>query len=132
VGDIEADHPGSRKTQAVHRTGVGRRLDDNCVAAADEGACQQVDRLLGTRRDQNLCGLGREAAQLVADGDRAAQGFEAEGVVTIVAESKLACPAAFLSAEITRSSASGDAFVRSIADALNGTVDDRRPEVELP
>jgi hypothetical protein len=54
----DADHARAKRLKRIQRAGVGRTLDDDRVAGPQQGARQQVDRLLRAAGDHDLVGIG--------------------------------------------------------------------------
>jgi hypothetical protein len=72
------DDDRSRAGEQLHGAGVGRRLDDDAVAAPHERRREELDRALRAGRDDDLAVGGRRALRRQAVGDRGPQAGEPE------------------------------------------------------
>ena len=71
--DRHAEHARAGRLQRGERAGERRRLDDRDVARSEDRARDEVDRLAGPGRDDDLLGLGGEAARGAEGGQLRAQ-----------------------------------------------------------
>ena len=78
--DGDGNQPGAAVPERLEGVRVARRLDERAVAARDERAREQADRVLGADRDHDLVGLGRQSLARVAVGERLAQHAQPERV----------------------------------------------------
>ena len=76
-GHRHRHEPGAARAQRLEGVRIARRLDERTVAARQQGAGQQADRVLGADRDHDLVGVGRQSARRVAVGERLPQHAQA-------------------------------------------------------